>query len=161
MARQSSTSSYVSQSPGDGHHKPAQHKAQRQHVVGQSRMQRNRSVGKNLDKLNKAATQQPGDGAGAKHHRRNNSGNSNSAPTSPRPSFKRNASSGGIVRATHQQQTHAALRKNHSHGHLARQGTSKAALKSSKSEVAPPKKSLANPCRNRNVRRRGSSLIMT
>jgi hypothetical protein len=147
IARQSSTSSYISQSPGDGHHKPAQHKAQRQHVVGQSRMQRNRSVGKNLDKLPKTATQQPGDAAAAagKNHRRNNSGNSNSAPSSPRPSFKRNASSGGIVRVTHQQQTHAALRKNHSHGHLARQGASKAALKSSKSEVAPPKKSLANP----------------
>ncbi|KAF2657698.1 hypothetical protein K491DRAFT_594374 [Lophiostoma macrostomum CBS 122681] len=145
MARQSSTSSYVSQSPGDGHHKPAQHKAQRQHVVGQSRMQRNRSFGKNLDKLNRTAAQPPPDSAAAKHHRRNNSGNSISAPNSPRPSFKRNASSGGIVRANHQQQTHAALRKNHSHGHLARQGSSKTALKSSKSEVAPPKKSLANP----------------
>ena len=159
MARQSSTSSYASQSPGDGLHKPAPQKVQRQHVVGGGRIPRNRSLGKNLDKLNKATQaahqqQQQGDSGAGKHHRRNNSAGTNSAPTSPRPSFKRNASSGGIVRAAHQQhtQSHVALRKNHSHGHLARagHGGSKVALKPSKSEVAPPKKSLAHPGKPRN-----------
>jgi hypothetical protein len=148
MARQSSSQSHVSQSPSDTHHRPAQHKAQRHHVVGQ-RVQRNTSFGKNLNKLNKAAQQvqhaQQAADKEARHHRRSQSGNSVSAPSSPRPSFKRNASSGGIVRAANQANTQAQLRKNHSSGHLARQGQAKHALKSSRSEIAPPKKSLAHP----------------
>lgn len=145
MARQSSTSSQVSQSPSDGHHKPTSHKPQRQHVVGVSRVQRNASAGKNLNKLNKLSQAQAGDGNAAKHHRRSHSGNSTSAPSSPRPGFKRNASSGGIVRVANHPHTHTALRKNHSSGHLARLGSSKNVLKSSKSEVAPPKKALPQP----------------
>ena len=148
MARQSSSQSHVSQSPSDTHHRPAQHKAQRHHVVGQ-RVQRNTSFGKNLNKLNKAAQQvqhaQQAADKEARHHRRSQSGNSVSAPSSPRPSFKRNASSGGIVRAANQANTQAQLRKNHSSGHLARQGQAKHALKSSRSEIAPPRKSLAHP----------------
>jgi hypothetical protein len=150
MARQSSSSSQVSQSPSETHHKAGHHKAQRQHVVGQGRMTRNASTGKNLNKLSKLTHQaHAGDGTATKHHRRNHSGTSTSAPSSPRPSFKRNASSGGIVRAAHQGHAHAAIRKNHSSGHLARQGSSKTALKSSKSEIAPPKKSLAQQSRAR------------
>ncbi|KAF2117432.1 hypothetical protein BDV96DRAFT_26035 [Lophiotrema nucula] len=146
MARQSSTSSQVSQSPSENHHKAAPHRAQRQHVVGQSRVQRNASVGKNLNKLSKLTQAQGGDGSNAKHHKRSHSGgNSTSAPSSPRPSFKRNASSGGIVRAMNHAVAHANIRKNHSSGHLPRQGSSKNVLKSSKSEIAPPKRSLAHP----------------
>jgi len=146
MARQSSSQSHLSQSPSEAPHRPAQHKAHR-HVVSQ-RMQRNHS-GKNLTKLNKAAQQvqlaqhqhaQQAAEKEARHHRRSQSGNSVSAPSSPRPSMKRNASSGGIVRANQQAHTAAALRKNHSSGHLARQGQPKHAPKGSKSEVAILKK---------------------
>lgn len=143
MARQSSTSSQVSQSPSDTHHKAAP-KAPRQHVVGQGRLQRNTSYGKSLNKLSKQTQAHGGDGNTAKHHRRTHSGNTPSVPSSPRPGFKRNASSGGIVRAANHAHGHTGIRKNHSSGHLARQGTSKTALKSSKSEIAPPKRSLAN-----------------
>ncbi|CAO2658366.1 Nn.00g060890.m01.CDS01 [Neocucurbitaria sp. VM-36] len=148
MTRQSSSQSHISQSPSEGYSRPAQHKPQR-HVVGQ-RVQRNTSFGKNLNKLNKAAkeVQQAAENT-ARHHRRSQSGNSVSAPSSPRPSFKRNASSGGIVRVTQQAQAQANLRKNHSSGHLARQGHAKHALKTTKSEVAAPKRSLGNPNRSR------------
>ncbi|KAF2713969.1 hypothetical protein K504DRAFT_399619 [Pleomassaria siparia CBS 279.74] len=147
MARQSSTSPQVSQSPPEGvHHKPTSHKTQRQHVVGTARVQRNASAGKNLNKLNKTAA---GDSNAAKHHRRSHSGNSTSAPSSPRPGFKRNASSGGIVRVANHTHTHTALRKNHSSGHLARLGSSKNMLKSSKSEVAPARKTMAQQGRSR------------
>ncbi|KAF2825097.1 hypothetical protein CC86DRAFT_39060 [Ophiobolus disseminans] len=136
MQRQSSSQSHVSQSPSEGHPRPAQHKAHR-HVVS-ARVQRNASFGKNLNKLNKAAQQvqqaQQAADKEARHHRRSGSGNSVSAPSSPRPSFKRNASSGGIVRANHQAHLQANLRKNHSSGHLARQGQTK-----------PSKKALAHP----------------
>ncbi|ORY17533.1 hypothetical protein BCR34DRAFT_621934 [Clohesyomyces aquaticus] len=147
MARQSSASSHVSQSPSDSQHlRAAPHKGQRQHVVGQSRMQRNASTGKNLNKLSKLTQTQAADGSSssstttttttttAKHHRRSHSGNSTSAPSSPRPSFKRNASSGAI---------------NHSSGHLSRHNSSKNMLKSSKSEIAPPKRSLTHPGKTR------------
>jgi hypothetical protein len=106
-------------------------------------MQRNAS-GKNLTKLNKPKEPRGDDGNSGKHHRRSHSGNSTSAPSSPRPSFKRNASSGAIVRANNAH-GHTAIRKNFSSGHLARQGASKPALKSTKSEVAVPKRSLINP----------------
>ncbi|KAJ4376355.1 hypothetical protein N0V83_001638 [Neocucurbitaria cava] len=147
MTRQSSSQSHISQSPSEGHQRPAQHKAQR-HVVGQ-RVQRNASFGKNLNKLSKAAkeVQQAAEHT-ARHHRRSQSGTSISAPSSPRPSFKRNASSGGIVRVTQQTQAQANLRKNHSSGHLARQGHAKHAVKSAKSEAAS-KRSLGNPNRSR------------
>ncbi|KAJ4299208.1 hypothetical protein N0V90_004452 [Kalmusia sp. IMI 367209] len=140
MARQSSTSSQLSHSPSETQYKA---KAPRQHVVGQSRMQKNHSVGKNLNKLNKTAQALGGDGNAVKHHRRAHSGNSTSAPSSPRPGFKRNASSGAVVRVANHGLT--GLRKNHSSGHLSRQGASKPALKASKSEVAPPRRSLVNP----------------
>ncbi|KAF2745334.1 hypothetical protein M011DRAFT_469715 [Sporormia fimetaria CBS 119925] len=145
MARQSSTSSHLSQSLSDGQgpSKPTPHKGPRKHVVGQGRVTRNAS-GKNLSKLNKAAQAHGGDGEPSRHHHRSQSDRSNSAPSSPRPGFKRNASTGGVIRAAHHQQhTHTAIRKNHSSGHLARLGHSKAVLKASRSEIAPPKKSLA------------------
>ena len=44
---------------------------------------------------------------------------------------------------------HAVIRKNHSSGHLPRQAGAKSALKSSKSEIAPPKRSLINPGKSR------------
>lgn len=53
------------------------------------------------------------------------------------------------MRASQQAQVQVNLRKNHSSGHLARLGHSKNALKTSKSEVAPPKRSLGNPNRSR------------
>jgi len=135
MARQSSSQSHLSQSPVEGHGKPAHHKAQRHHVVGQrERVQRNASVGKNLNKLNKAAQQaqaqaqaQAADST-TRHHRRSHSGASLSAPSSPRPSFKRNASSG-------------TMRKNHSSGHLAHKSYTKHAVKSAKGEIALAKRS--------------------
>lgn len=146
MARQSSTSSQRSHSPSETPHRG---KAPRQHVVGQSRihMQRNHSVGKNLNKLNKSAQAQAGDGNAAKHHRRALSSNSTSAPSSPRPGFKRNASSGAVVRVANHSQV--SLRKNHSSGHLSRMGLSKPALKSTKSELAPPRRSLFTPAKAR------------
>lgn len=141
MLRQSSSQSH------EGEHRPAQHKAQRHHVVGH-RVQRNLSTGKNLNKLNKAAQyaqqSQHAIEKESRHHRRSQSGNSISAPSSPRPGFKRNASSGAVMRAS-QAHTQANLRRNHSSGHLPRAAHTKHALKSSKSEVAPPKKALANP----------------
>ncbi|KAF2198001.1 hypothetical protein GQ43DRAFT_434658 [Delitschia confertaspora ATCC 74209] len=120
----------------------------RQHVVGQGRMQRNTSLGKNLNNLNKLnklnQAAHAGEGnTGTKHHRRTHSGNSHSAPSSPRPGFKRNASSSGVVRTANH--TTTSIRKNHSSSHLPRHGPSKNILKSSKSEIAPPKRSLANP----------------
>lgn len=152
MARTNSTTSQISQSPSESlHHKAP--KAPRQHVVGGGRMQRNTSTGKNLNKLTKlnqahahALAQAGADANTAKHHRRAHSGsNPVSAPSSPRPSFKRHASSGAIVRAVNQGHGHghANIRKNHSSGHLARQA--KPALKSSKSEMAAAKRSLVNP----------------
>jgi hypothetical protein len=148
MTRQPSTSSQVSQSPSDtSHHKATLHKVQRQHVVG--RPQRNHSS-KNLNKATKQAQVQAqvqaqaqaqnhgGDGAGAaRHHHRNHSG-STSAPSSPRPSFKRHASSGAIVRGAHQQHGTTGIRKNHSSGHLARQSSSKNVLKTAKSDARKP-----------------------
>jgi hypothetical protein len=107
---------------------------------------RNTSFGKNLNKLNKLTQAHGGDGAaGAKHHRRSHSGNSTSNPSSPRPSFKRNASTVGIVRNNPHIHTHAALKKNLSSGHLSRQGSSKNMLKVGKSDAVPPKRSLAHP----------------
>lgn len=148
MARQSSTSSQLSHSPSETQHKA---KAPRKHVVGGSRVQRNHSIGNNLNKLNKQA-QQPGvDGNAVKHHRRAHSGNSTSVPSSPRPAIKRNASAGAVLRvAKHghghgHAHGHTGIRKNHSSGHLPRESGSKPALKSSKSEIAPPKRSLINP----------------
>ncbi|KAF2870365.1 hypothetical protein BDV95DRAFT_629529 [Massariosphaeria phaeospora] len=148
MARQSSASSQVSQSPSESHQKPAQLKVSRQHVVGQSRVQRNSSQGKNLNKLSKLTQAHGAEATAAKNHRRSASGNSVSAPSSPRPGFKRNASSGGIVRATNPS-SQTAIRKNHSSGHLARQGSTKNILKSSKGEVAPQKRSLVHPGKSR------------
>jgi hypothetical protein len=153
MTRQSSSQSHISQSPSEGgHQRSAHHKAQRHHVVG--RVQRNTS-GKNLNKLNKAEKQaqqaQQALENPARHHRRTQSGDLTSTPSSPhaRPGFKRHASSGAIVRANHQAHTQANLRKNHSSGHLSRQGHAKNALKSSKGEAAPSKRALATPSRSR------------
>ena len=145
LARHPSTSSYISQSPSDGHsssHRAGPHKPQR-HIVGQSRVgPRNASFGKNLNKLNKLTQTHGGDGtAVAKHHRRSHSGNSTSTPTSPRSGAKRNASTVGIVKNS----SHTVIRKNHSSGHLPRQGSTKNMLKTTKSEIAPPKRSLAQP----------------
>ncbi|KAH7381493.1 hypothetical protein DE146DRAFT_760923 [Phaeosphaeria sp. MPI-PUGE-AT-0046c] len=144
MTRQSSSQSHVSESE---HPRPAQHKAQRHHVVGH-RMQRNLSTGKNLNKLNKAAQHaqlsQHTAEKETRHHRRSQSGNSISAPSSPRPGFKRNASSGAVMRVNHQAHTQANLRRNHSSGHLPRPAQTKQTPKSSKSEVAPQKKAQPN-----------------
>ncbi|KAH9876473.1 hypothetical protein J1614_003604 [Plenodomus biglobosus] len=145
MTRQSSSQSHLSQSPSEGHARPAHHKARGHHVVGQ-RVQRNASFGKNLNKLNKAAQaaqqaqQAQAADSTARHHRRSQSGASISAPSSPRPSVKRNASSGAIVRAAHTSHTQANLRKNHSSGHLAHKGHIKHVVKSSKSDVAALKR---------------------
>ncbi|KAJ4349667.1 uncharacterized protein N0V89_008284 [Didymosphaeria variabile] len=144
MARQSSTSSQRSHSPSES----TQHKAKgpRQHVVGgSSRMQRNHSVGKNLNKLSKQAQAPGNEGNAVKHHRRAHSGNSTSAPSSPRPGIKRNASAGAVLRVGKHGHTASGIRKNHSSGHLPRDGGSRPALKASKSEIAPPKRSLINP----------------
>jgi hypothetical protein len=144
MTRQSSSQSHLSE--GDNQ-RPAQHKAQRHHVVGQ-RVQRSLSTGKNMNKLNKVAqhvqqAQQAVEKEG-RHHRRTQSGNSVSAPSSPRPGFKRNASSGAVMRVAHQTHTQANLRRNYSSGHLPRPAQAKHALKSAKGEVAPPKQGLAH-----------------
>ncbi|QRD07477.1 hypothetical protein JI435_131330, partial [Parastagonospora nodorum SN15] len=148
MTRQSSSQSHLS----EGEPQRAPHKAQRHHVVGHQRVQRNLSTGKNLNKLNKAAQQmQQAEKAAekeARHHRRTKSGDSVSAPSSPRPSFKRNASSGAVVRVAHQAHTQANLRRNHSSGQLPRPGQGKHALKAAKNELASGKKSLT-PARSR------------
>lgn len=151
MTRQSSSQSHISQSPSEGgHQRAAHHKGQRHHVVGQ-RVQRNTSFGKNLNKLSKAEKQaQQGAEHGGRHHRRSQSGNSVSAPSSPhgRPGFKRHASSGAIVRAN-QAQVNANLRRNHSSGHLPpRQGHGKHAVKS-KGDHGVSRRALATPNRSR------------
>lgn len=154
MTRQSSSQSHISQSPSEGgHQRSAHHKTQRHHVVGQ-RVQRNTSFGKNLNKLNKAEKQaqqaQQGAENTGRHHRRSQSGNSVSAPSSPhtRPGFKRHASSGAIVRANQAQVT-ANLRRNQSSGNLPpRQGHVKHALKS-KGGDALSRRALATPNRSR------------
>jgi hypothetical protein len=144
MTRQSSSQSHLSEGE---HQRPAQHKAQRHHVVGQ-RVQRSLSTGKNMNKLNKAAQQaqqaQQAADTEARHHRRTQSGNSVSAPSSPRPGFKRNASSGAVMRVAHQTHTQANLRRNYSSGHLPRPAQGKHTLKSAKGAVAPSKKGLAH-----------------
>ena len=161
LTRQSSSQSHISQSPSEkGHHRPQQHKVNHRHVGG-GRMQRTLSTGKNLAKFAKASQQQQqqqtqpqtqpqtqtqtqASEEGGRHHRRSQSGTSISAPSSPRPGFRRNASSGAIMR--HNPQPHAAgLRKNHSSGHLV--GKAKGG-KSSK-DLAPTKGKLGNPSRSR------------
>ncbi|KAL6710113.1 hypothetical protein ACN47E_009904 [Coniothyrium glycines] len=146
MQRQSSSQSHISQSPSEGGHlRPVHHKAHRHHVG--ARVQRNHSVGKNLNKLNKAAQQiqqaQQASENTARHHRRTQSGNTVSAPSSPRPSFKRNASSGAIVRAS-QGQSQVNLRKNHSSGHLSHPAHTKHGAKTSKTDSTPRKRGLGN-----------------
>jgi hypothetical protein len=150
MTRQSSSQSHISQSPSEGgQQRSAHHKAQRHHLVGK---QRNTSFGKNLNKLNKAEKQaqqaQQVSENTARHHRRTQSGDLTSTQNSPqaRPGIKRHASSGAVVRANNQA---ANLRKNHSSGHLSRQGHAKTALKSSKGENGPSKRALATPTRSR------------
>jgi len=152
MTRQSSSQSHISQSPSEGHQRTAHHKTQRHHVVGQ-RVQRNTSFGKNLNKLSKAEKQaqqaQQAVESTGRHHRRTQSGNSVSAPSSPRPGFKRHASSGAIVRAN-QAHVQANIRRNHSSGQLLpRQGHAKHAPKSSKHENGPSKRALATPKESR------------
>ncbi|KAF2438075.1 hypothetical protein P171DRAFT_437154 [Karstenula rhodostoma CBS 690.94] len=148
MARQSSTSSQRSHSPSES----IQHKTKgpRQHVVGgSSRVPRNHSVGKNLNKLSKQVQPPGNDGNAVKHHRRAHSGNSTSVPSSPRPGIKRNASAGAVLRVGKHGHTASVIRKNHSSGHLPREAGSRPALKASKSEIAPPKRSLINPGKTR------------
>lgn len=147
MTRQSSSQSHISQSPSEkGHHRPQQHKVNHRHVAG-GRMQRTLSTGKNLGKFAKATQHPPTQTAdeGGRHHRRSQSGTSLSAPSSPRPGFKRNASSGAIMRHNPQAHAHSGLRKNHSSGHLV--GKAKGG-KSSK-DLAQVKGKLGNPARSR------------
>ncbi|KAJ4339783.1 hypothetical protein N0V87_002983 [Didymella glomerata] len=147
MTRQSSSQSHISQSPSEkGHHRPQQHKVTHRHVAG-GRMQRTLSTGKNLAKFPKATqhTQAQATEEGGRHHRRSQSGTSISAPSSPRPGFKRNASSGAIMRHNPNAHAHVGLRKNHSSGHLV--GKAKGG-KSSK-DFAQAKGKLGNPSRSR------------
>jgi hypothetical protein len=147
MTRQSSSQSHISQSPSEkGHHRPQQHKVTHRHVAG-GRMQRTLSTGKNLAKFPKATqhTQAQATEEGGRHHRRSQSGTSISAPSSPRPGFKRNASSGAIMRHNPNAHAHVGLRKNHSSGHLV--GKAKGG-KSSK-DLAQAKGKLGNPSRSR------------
>lgn len=104
-------------------------------------------MGKSLNKLNKAtaAHAKDNDTSSVRHHRRSLSGTT--TPTeSPRPSVKRNASSMGIVRAN---TSHTNMKRNHSSGHLSRQSSSKNMLKHTKSDVAPSKRSLLKPGKER------------
>lgn len=158
LTRQSSSQSHISQSPSDKgqHHRPQQHKVTHRHVAG-GRMQRTQSTGKNVAKLAKGTQQQQqqhppaqatDEAAGGRHHRRSQSGTSISTPSSPRPGFKRNASSGAIMRhlpGTHAH-PHVGLRKNHSSGHL--MGKAKGG-KSSKDLAAARGGRLGNPSRSR------------
>lgn len=147
MTRQSSSQSHISQSPSEkGHHRPQQHKVAHRHIAG-GRMQRTLSTGKNLGKSAKATqhTQAQATEEGGRHHRRSQSGTSISAPSSPRPGFKRNASSGAIMRHNPNAHAHVGLRKNHSSGHLV--GKAKGG-KSSK-DLAQVKGKLGNPSRSR------------
>lgn len=141
-----SSASTLSQSPPTDAppHPQRTHKAQK-HVVGGGRAgTRNSSFGKNLNKLTKITNKDGDAQSTTRHHQRSPSGNTTS-PTSPRPQVKRNASYVGASRNT----THTVMRKNHSSGHLSRMGGSKGGLKSSKSEVAPPRKSLLQTSKSR------------
>jgi len=129
--RHSSKTSEVSQSLSEGSssHKAGAYKPQR-HVVGGTHGRlgaRNTSIGKNLNKLPKVAAQ---DGQQTKPHTRSRSGDS-SLPSSPRMTHtvKRNSSAFVIPRTS----SHTALKKNHSSGHLPRQGSSKNIMKAARS----------------------------
>ena len=122
--RHSSKTSEVSQSLSEGSssHRTGAYKPQR-HVVGATHGRlgaRNTSIGKNLNKLTKAAAQDAQQTP--RTHTRSKSGES-SLPGSPRPSHpvKRNSSAFVIPRTS----SHTALKKNHSSGHLPRHGSSK------------------------------------
>jgi hypothetical protein len=108
-------------------------------------MQRTLSTGKNLAKFAKATQQTQATEEGGRHHRRSQSGTSISAPSSPRPGFKRNASSGAIMRHNPQAHAHTGLRKNHSSGHL----VGKAKGSKSSNDLSKAKGKLGNPSRSR------------
>ena len=145
LTRQSSSQSHISQSPSErGHHRPQQHKVNHRHVAG-GRMQRTLLTGKNLAKFAKATQQTQATEEGGRHHRRSQSGTSISAPSSPRPGFKRNASSGAIMRHNPQAHAHTGLRKNHSSGHL----VGKAKGSKSSNDLSKAKGKLGNPSRSR------------
>ncbi|KAL1598112.1 hypothetical protein SLS59_007122 [Nothophoma quercina] len=145
LTRQSSSQSHISQSPSEkGHHRVQQHKVNHRHVAG-GRMQRTLSTGKNLGKFAKASQQTQATEESGRHHRRSQSGTSISAPSSPRPGFKRNASSGAIMRHNPQAHAHGGLRKNHSSGHL----VGKAKGSKSSNDLSKMKGKLGNPSRSR------------
>ncbi|KAJ9640518.1 hypothetical protein H2199_006057 [Coniosporium tulheliwenetii] len=140
IARHSSTSSQVSQTPSDG---SSQHKRPPQrHVVGHRMGQRNPSFGRNLNKLRGIAPAQGTDGtAAARQHKRTASGGSTPVESpQQRPNMQRHASTTGIIR----NRSHTALRKNHSSGHLSRTGSHKNVTKAAK---ADSKRSHAHPAK--------------
>jgi hypothetical protein len=134
VARQSSASSQVSQSPSEAStsHRQGIYKPQR-HVVGHGRPVGSRNTStKNLTKLTKLHPANDGSTStpATKHHTRTKSGDSlvNASFSSPRPTVKRNASAFVISRTA----SHSALKKNHSSGHLPRHGATKNIMKSAR-----------------------------
>jgi hypothetical protein len=140
VARKSSTSSQISQSPSEASssHRQGLYKPQR-HVVGHGRLGARNSSSKNLAKLTKVA---PANDATPtqKHHMRSKSGELlESASSSPRPHMKRNASA-FVVR----NQSHSALKKNFSSGHLPRHASSKNTMKAARHPVPLTKRTISN-----------------
>ncbi|KAE9961910.1 hypothetical protein BLS_001148 [Venturia inaequalis] len=144
---QSSQVSQVSQSPSEASssHRQGHYKPQR-HVVGHGRLGASRnSSSKNLAKLTKVT---PANDAtitnSQRHHSRNKSGELlESASSSPRPHMKRNASA-FVVR----NQSHSALKKNFSSGHLPRHASSKNVMKTARHPPALNKRTASNRSEN-------------
>ncbi|TID20932.1 hypothetical protein E6O75_ATG05697 [Venturia nashicola] len=144
---QSSQVSHVSQSPSEASssHRQGHYKPQR-HVVGHGRLGASRnSSSKNLAKLTKVT---PANDATVNNHQRHHSRNKSgelleSASSSPRPHMKRNASA-FVVR----NQTHSALKKNFSSGHLPRHASSKTVMKTARHPPALNKRTVSNKSEN-------------
>jgi hypothetical protein len=143
VSRNASSSSQISQSPSEASssHRQGHYKPQR-HVVGHGRLGASRNTSsKNLAKLTKVT---PANDATSnsthKHHTRQKSGELlESASSSPRPHMKRNASA-FVVR----NQSHSALKKNFSSGHLPRHGSSKNVMKTTRHAAPLNKRTESN-----------------
>lgn len=147
VQRHSSQSSQVSQSLSEASssHRQGHYKPQR-HVVGHGRLGASRnSSSKNLAKLTKVTPANDATHSNTqRHHTRNKSGELlESASSSPRPHMKRNASA-FVVR----NQSHSALKKNFSSGHLPRHGSSKNIMKTARHPPALTKRTVSNKSEN-------------
>jgi len=130
--RHNSTTSDVSQSPGDGHalsHRSGVHHKSARHLVSHGRG-RNSSFGRTLSKINVNAANAV-QHEEAPHSARLSSNGTPLLSPRPRPAMKRTQTATAL---SHKSQSHTALRKNHSSGQLHRIGSAKHMNKHSRPE---------------------------